>query len=146
MLRTEAPAALQFGAIPYTIVQDQIVFLLITSRGTGRWIFPKGALIEGLTPWESAAREALEEAGVEGRIQTTPIGSSRTIKSGIRRSVIEVEHYPLKVEVQHDEWQEMGQRYRHWAILPEAMRLITDKPLAELAQRTSQRITEGASL
>jgi len=34
------------------------VFLLVTSRRTGRWIFPKGRLSEGMEPWQSAEREA----------------------------------------------------------------------------------------
>jgi 8-oxo-dGTP pyrophosphatase MutT (NUDIX family) len=121
-------------------VQDEIAYLLITSRRTGRWIFPKGAIMEGLSPWDSAAREALEESGVEGQIETSPIGSYRTVKHGLRRLVIEVDLYPLRVEQQHEEWPEMRQRHRHWAILPEARRLITDKPLADLAAKLAQRI------
>ncbi|HEV7416410.1 MAG TPA: NUDIX hydrolase [Tianweitania sediminis] len=138
-LKEEGAPALQAGAMPYAIVQNQIAFLLITSRRTGRWIFPKGAVFEGLAPWDSAAQEALEEAGVEGQIETFPIGSYRSVKHGVRRSVIEVELYPLKVERQHEEWPEMRQRHRHWAILPEVTRLITDKPLAGLAVRLAQR-------
>ncbi len=132
----------QSGALPYTVVEDQIVFLLITSRRTGRWIFPKGAVTQGLTPWDSAAREAFEEAGVEGQVEQSPIGSYRAVKHGIRPSVIEVAIYPLKVERQHEEWPEMRQRHRHWAILPEAKRLITDKSVADLAVRLSKRIVE----
>ncbi len=46
-IRAHAAEALpQFGAIPYTVVRGQAVFLIITSRRSGRWIFPKGAPIE----------------------------------------------------------------------------------------------------
>ncbi|WMT92848.1 NUDIX domain-containing protein [Pelagibacterium sp. H642] len=69
------PAGPQYGAIPYTVVDGQLVVLLITSRGRGKWIFPKGGLMSGKTPWESAAHEAYEEAGVEGEIEEHPIGS-----------------------------------------------------------------------
>jgi 8-oxo-dGTP pyrophosphatase MutT (NUDIX family) len=63
------------------VVEGQVAFLLITSRRSGRWIFPKGAPIEGLAPWQVAAHEALEEAGVEGDVDTRALGSYRTMKT-----------------------------------------------------------------
>jgi len=131
----------QTGAIPYTIVKNQVVFLIVTSRGTGRWIFPKGELTEGQEPWETAALEALEEAGVEGEIERQPIGSYQTTKSlAIRRTIIEVDMYPLRVTRQLDQWQEMKNRHRHWVILPEARRLLSEPRLAALAQSLSRRV------
>lgn len=146
VLRAGGPAASkQAGAIPYTVVQGQVVFLLITSRGSGRWIFPKGEPIEGLEPWETAAREALEEAGVEGEVAPEPIGSYRTFKTlAFRRKIIEVEMFPLQVTRQLDDWAEKGLRHRHWAILPETKRLLSDARLAELAVRLSQRVRAEA--
>ncbi len=142
VLEGEAPR--QSGAIPYTIVDGQVVFLLVTSRRTGRWIFPKGAPIEGLNPREVAQREALEEAGVEGDIDQEPIGSYRTVKvKGVRRVGIEVDMYPLAVHTQLEEWAEKGQRHRHWALLVEAKRLLSDPLLAELASRLQARVTAG---
>ncbi|MEJ2623892.1 MAG: NUDIX hydrolase [Pseudolabrys sp.] len=138
-------ASKQAGAIPYTFVQDQVVFLLITSRGSGRWIFPKGDPIKGLGPWQTAAQEALEEAGIEGEVDPRPIGSYRTFKTqAFRRKIIDVEMYPLRVTRQLDDWAEKGLRHRHWAILPEAKRLLSDARLAELAARLSQRVRAEA--
>jgi 8-oxo-dGTP pyrophosphatase MutT (NUDIX family) len=131
----------QAGAIPYMVVDGQVVFLLVTSRGSGRWIFPKGELMEGLEPWEAAALEALEEAGVEGEIDPRPLGRYRAMKSlAIRRKVIEIEMYPLRVTRQLDDWAEKKMRHRHWAILPEAKRLLSDPEVAELAMKLSQRV------
>jgi len=131
----------QFGAIPYTVVKGEVVFLLITSRGSGRWIFPKGDPIEGLNAWDAAAQEALEEAGIEGEVDSRSLGSYRTFKTlAIRRKVIEVELYPLRVTRQFDEWPEKGSRHRHWAILPEVKRLLSDAQMANLAIRLSQRV------
>ena len=134
----------QFGAIPYTVVRGQVVFLLVTSRGTGRWIFPKGDPMEGLAPFETAAQEAVEEAGIEGEIDPTPIGAYRAFKTlPFRRKVIYVEMYPLRVTQQLDEWPEKGRRHRHWAILPEAKRLLSDARVADLAVRLNQRLRAG---
>jgi 8-oxo-dGTP pyrophosphatase MutT (NUDIX family) len=142
VLRTgQLDVARQAGAIPFTVVQGQVVFLIITSRRSGRWIFPKGAPIEGLSPWQVAMHEAAEEAGVEGDVYTQPIGSYRTMKTlGIRRAVIEVVMYPLRVTRQLDNWPEMKSRHRHWVILPEARRLLSEPRLAELASALSRRV------
>jgi 8-oxo-dGTP pyrophosphatase MutT (NUDIX family) len=131
----------QAGAIPYTVVQGQIAFLIITSRRSGRWIFPKGAPIEGIPPWEVAAHEALEEAGVEGEVEKRPIGSYRTMKVlAFRRAVMEVDMYPLRLTRQLDDWPEKNSRHRHWVVLPEARRLLSDRRLADLAARVSRHV------
>ena len=63
-----------------------------------------------------------------------PIGFYRTFKTlALRRTVIEVEMFPLRVTRQLDDWPEKAYRHRHWAILPEAKRLLSDARLAELA-------------
>jgi len=125
----------QAGAIPYSLVDGQVAVLLITSRRTGRWIFPKGGLMEGLDPHEAAAQEALEEAGVEGVVGDMPLGAWRTIKRrGVRVKPIEVDMYPLRVTQQHDTWEEQAQRRRHWAGLREARQLRSEPYLADLAR------------
>lgn len=133
------PAGPQFGALPYQIVGGQVVVLLITSRGRGKWIFPKGGQIEGMTPWDSAAQEAYEEAGVEGEIEAMPIGSYFLPVTGERPKPVEVKIFPLLVTKQRDDWKEMGVRYRHWALVPEAKRLITHEGLADVAVALAQR-------
>jgi len=136
----------QYGAIPYTIVDGQLVLLLITSRGRGQWIFPKGGLIDGMTPWDSAAREAFEEAGVEGEIESKPIGSYFLPVTDERPQPVEVKMYPLLVTEQREDWQEQGLRYRHWAVYAEAKRLITNDGLAALALSLAQRETSRPAL
>jgi len=140
----DAEAARQSGAIPFTVVDGKAVFLIITSRRTGRWIFPKGSVIEGMAPWESAAQEAFEEAGIEGDVDTVPIGSYRDMKSaGIRRVPIEVDLYPLRLLRQLDDWPEKRNRHRHWVILSEAKRLLSNPRMAELAALLDQRVTQS---
>lgn len=135
------PAGPQFGALPYRVVDGQVVVLLITSRGRGKWIFPKGGLMSGKTPWESAAIEAYEEAGVEGEIESTPIGSYFLPVTPERPKPVEVQMFPLLVTHQRDDWKEKGQRYRHWAVVPEARRLITHEGLGDVALALAQRET-----
>jgi 8-oxo-dGTP pyrophosphatase MutT (NUDIX family) len=59
----------QVAAVCYRMRGDGIEFLLVRTRGSGRWTFPKGNAEPGMTHAQAAALEAFEEAGVHGRIQ-----------------------------------------------------------------------------
>jgi 8-oxo-dGTP pyrophosphatase MutT (NUDIX family) len=59
----------QVAAVCYRIRAGGIEFLLVQTRGGGRWTFPKGGAEPGLTHAQAAALEAFEEAGVHGRIE-----------------------------------------------------------------------------
>src|SRR5689334_19421091 len=56
------------AAVCYRIRGPEIDFLLVQTRG-GRWTFPKGGVEPGMTRAQAAAMEALEEAGVYGRVE-----------------------------------------------------------------------------
>ena len=64
----------QYAALPYRLGRDGLEILLITSRGSGRWIIPKGWPMAGLSPSQAAALEALEEAGVTGNVSADSVG------------------------------------------------------------------------
>ena len=72
--KQKSNARSQFGALCYRITDGKIQVLLITSRRTQRWILPKGWPENGITPGESAAKEAMEEAGVTGKLNERPLG------------------------------------------------------------------------
>ena len=59
----------QVAAVCYRLRRGLVEFLLVQTRGSGRWIFPKGSAEPGLTHAQAAAIEAFEEAGVHGRIE-----------------------------------------------------------------------------
>ncbi len=59
----------QVAAVCYRVRSGGIEFLLVQTRGSGRWTFPKGSAEPGLTHAQAAALEAFEEAGVHGRIE-----------------------------------------------------------------------------
>jgi 8-oxo-dGTP pyrophosphatase MutT (NUDIX family) len=62
----------EVAAVCYRIHESRLEFLLVQTRRGGRWIFPKGGVERGLTRSQSAALEALEEAGVHGSIEEAP--------------------------------------------------------------------------
>ena len=80
---------MQYGCLPWRRVGDAVEVMLITSRGTGRWVIPKGWPMVGVSGAESAAQEALEEAGVVGSTANA-IGSypyNKLLKTGEFRAV-----------------------------------------------------------
>jgi 8-oxo-dGTP pyrophosphatase MutT (NUDIX family) len=58
------------AAVCYRIQQDGLPEFLLVRTRAGRWTFPKGAVDGDPTAAAAAAREAYEEAGVLGRIES----------------------------------------------------------------------------
>src|SRR5690606_30264532 len=114
----DGAATREAGVIPFAIEDGEPVFLLVTSRRTGRWIFPKGVCREHEPAATCAKREAFEEAGVDGEIAGGPVGTYRDRKHGAGPLLVEM--YPFAVSRQHDDWPEKSVRKRHWATLDEA--------------------------
>ncbi|MDH3666420.1 MAG: NUDIX hydrolase [Paracoccaceae bacterium] len=130
----------QFGAVPYRRGAGGLEFLLITSRRTGRWIFPKGGKMPFLSASDTAAEEAYEEAGVRGSVETRPLGSYRDIK--IREdgeTMIEVDMYPMMVEEELLDWPEKDQRRRRWVGLDEATILLSHPELVTIVKEIAAR-------
>ncbi|MDP2213364.1 NUDIX hydrolase [Phenylobacterium sp.] len=139
--RTPAAPTRQAGAVPYRVTDKGVSVLLVTSRRTGRWVFPKGGLMSGRTPWESAAQEALEEAGVEGEVEDVALGAYPSVRiRGDRREDLEVSLYLLRVTRQLDRWPERGQRRRRWMSLSEAAVRLGDPGLVDLLNRAAERL------
>ena len=119
----------QYGVLPYrTDAQDGLRILLITSKERRRWVIPKGNPIPVFLNYESAAREAFEEAGVEGRISTAPIGSfhyDKMRRSGAADAIVTV--YPLLVIREAADWPERAERTRQW-FSPEAAAEAVEEP------------------
>lgn len=136
----------QSGAAPYRVTDKGLSVLLITSRRTGRWLFPKGGLMKGREPWESAAQEAFEEAGVEGVTDPQPLGAYRSnrLRNG-RTELIEVVIYPLKVTRELDRWPERRERRRQWLSPAEVRGLVSDPDLLSILSALEERVGPAVS-
>jgi 8-oxo-dGTP pyrophosphatase MutT (NUDIX family) len=126
----------QVGVIAWLPGPGPLRFALVTSRRTGRWVFPKGSVDAGQTPQAAAAREAMEEAGVAGRPEPAPVGSFRALK--VRAPFvwpIEVAIYPMRIDRVLEDWPESGQRDRRFVTLDEARHLLRDRAMLDVAER-----------
>jgi 8-oxo-dGTP pyrophosphatase MutT (NUDIX family) len=61
------------AAICYRRSHAGLEFLLVRTRNRLAWTFPKGHLEVGESPVQAAEREAMEEAGVSGRMEGDPL-------------------------------------------------------------------------
>jgi 8-oxo-dGTP pyrophosphatase MutT (NUDIX family) len=134
--KTEGGGRRQFAAVPVRRRDDaQLEVLLLTSRQTRRWVIPKGWPIRRLSPAASAAREAFEEAGLEGMIAgEEPIGSYR-YRKGLndgRSALVTVAVFLLIVSRQHASWPEQNERTLRWCQPEEAAQLVDEPELAAL--------------
>ncbi len=75
----------QVAAVCYRVRSAGIELLLVQTRGSGRWTFPKGSAEPGLTHAQAAALEAFEEAGVHGRMEEASFASYIRRKPGDSR-------------------------------------------------------------
>jgi 8-oxo-dGTP pyrophosphatase MutT (NUDIX family) len=105
----------QYAALPFRYAHG-LEILLISSRETRRWVIPKGWPMKGRKPHAAAAREALEEAGVVGRIAKRAVGSYRYVKRLKNGAPLlcTVEVFPMMVSGQRDRWRERDQRAIRW--------------------------------
>jgi phosphohistidine phosphatase len=126
----------QSGVIPYRIVNGATEVLLVTTRGSG-WAVPKGIVEPGLSPIESAAREAREEAGAEGEIDSVLLGAFDFTKWGAR---CRVSVFPMKVSGLLDgrDWAERNRRKRKWFSPEDAMARVKFPEVAEMIHALSR--------
>lgn len=133
----ETPIAprLQYAALPWRIDEENgVEILLATSRDTKRWVVPKGWPMKGRKPHIVAAIEAMQEAGLHGKIEKTKLGDfeyEKRLKGG---SAVDcrVEVFSLRVERQRRKWPEKGQRVTYWFPYKVAAQQVDEPQLREI--------------
>jgi 8-oxo-dGTP pyrophosphatase MutT (NUDIX family) len=127
----------QACVVPFRRCGDAFEFCLITSLKKKRWIFPKGIVDPGETLHETALKEALEEAGLRGRIVGPPLGTYQEAKWGATLNVT-----VLLMEVTRCErhWHEADLRQRRWVRASSAREAVSKKQLKRFADAAFRRL------
>ncbi|MEA2078514.1 MAG: histidine phosphatase family protein [Pseudomonadota bacterium] len=128
----------QSSVIPYRLRNGHPEILVILSSQKKHFVVPKGIKDPGLSPQDSAAKEAREEAGVEGRVMEPAIGFYRYEKWG---AICTVDVYAMEVTavVPEHEWQE-SHRGREWVSPEEAAERLKQKALAPMVLALAEKL------
>jgi ADP-ribose pyrophosphatase YjhB (NUDIX family) len=127
----------QSGVIPYRKTKDGLEVLLITSLKKKKWVIPKGFIEFNLTPFESAKKEAYEEAGVIGSNETIELGFFGNQKS---IGICHVKVYAMEVIKMLDEYPEMLQRKRKWFNIQEASAAVEVKEISDMITALGSKV------
>lgn len=128
----------QSGVIPFRKNNNEIEILLITSITKKKWIIPKGYVEFNLSPFESAKKEALEEAGVLGSNETIRLGSYQIRKNN---AFLELQVFTMEVTEVLEDYREMDVRLRKWYKLKDAIEIISIPEIMEMLKSLPQKIS-----
>lgn len=122
----------QSSVIPYRIREGRVEILVVMSSKRKHWVVPKGVSDPATSLQASAAKEAFEEAGVEGEVGETALGSYQYEKWG---APCTVQVYPMRVShiLDEEHWEE-SHRGREWLSPKQAVKRVKQpelKPMIE---------------
>ncbi len=122
----------QSGVIPYRKKNGKTEVLLVTSIRKRNWIVPKGFIEYNMSPFQSAKKEAFEEAGVRGSNSTKILGSYKVRKNG---SELQTKIYSMKVTRVFKDYPEKNLRKRKWFSVYDAAKKVDIDELATIIRR-----------
>jgi 8-oxo-dGTP pyrophosphatase MutT (NUDIX family) len=116
------------AAVCYRLSGVSVEFLLVNTSA-GKWTFPKGRIDPLLSPSESAAQEALEEAGAMGLIEPAHFASylDRKRVAGQESLAQEITIAAYLLEVRRRVVPEEADRNPTWFTAQETKRRLSEK-------------------
>ena len=127
----------QSAVIPYRKKDGELQILLITSIIKKRWIIPKGFIEFNLSAFESAKKEAYEEAGIIGANETIELGNFKIDKYG---GDVLIKVYSMEVVEEHEDYSEKNLRKRKWFSLDEAIKKIETPEIANMIRKLETKL------
>ena len=121
---------LQVAVIPFRRQRGGLQILLISARRRKHWTVPKGYHHGDHALTEIAAKKAWKEAGVQGKISQSVLGTYRYRK---KRHYCFVYVYPMEVHSIANKWQQ-DKRKRKWVAVEDAVYEISEPELSRIAQ------------
>ncbi|MCW8817900.1 MAG: NUDIX hydrolase [Ignavibacteriaceae bacterium] len=133
--KTEAKRRTHFdqsGVIPYRRKNGTLEVLLVTTIRKKNWIIPKGFIEYHLSPFQSAKKEAFEEAGVRGSNTTRILGSYKAKKNG---SELLTKVYSMRVTAVYKDYPEKNLRKRKWLSATDAAKKVSIPEVAKMIRK-----------
>ena len=127
----------QSCVIPYRIANGIIELLLITSIKKQRWIFPKGYIEFNLTAFESAKKEAYEEAGVIGENETVELGAFE-LKKKNKKAIVKI--FSMEVTKELKDYPEKNLRKRKWFSVKDALINIENNDIINFVHKLEDKV------
>lgn len=125
------------AVIPYRLNEGKLEILLVSSIRKKNWIVPKGYVEFNLTPFESAKKEAYEEAGVVGSNETVEVGQFIADKKN-RKELIKV--YTMEVDEELNDYPEKNLRKRKWFTFDEAMEKVQNPQIKNFIKKLKETL------
>jgi 8-oxo-dGTP pyrophosphatase MutT (NUDIX family) len=130
----------QSGVLPYRKKNGELQILLITSIKRKRWIVPKGYIEFNLSPFESAKKEAYEEAGVIGANETVELGSFIMDRA---TGPCHIKIFSMEVVEILDDYPEKNVRKRKWFTVKEASETVSIQEVAKMIRELGAKISQS---
>ncbi len=126
----------QSGVVPYRRKNGKLEVLLVTSIRKKKWIIPKGFIEYHMSAFQSAKKEAFEEAGIRGSNTTRVLGSYTVRKKG---SELLTKVYSMRVTRVFKDYPEKNLRKRKWFSVSDAVKKVEIDELASVIRRFGRK-------
>lgn len=123
----------QFAALCYRYKNDKLQVCIVTTRGSGRWILPRGWPTHKKTAHDGAAIEAYEEAGITGQVFPNAVGTyvyDKPLDDGVAPVLVVV--YAIHATQVAKKWPEKSERKRKWVSLRTAAKKLDEPGLKQI--------------
>ncbi|KAG8064388.1 hypothetical protein GUJ93_ZPchr0004g39777 [Zizania palustris] len=117
------------GCVPYRVGDDgELQVLMVSTPNRLDFVFPKGGWEDDEDVYQAACREAMEEAGVKGKINRASLGlwvlrSKSSQKSESPSGACKGYIFALEVTEELERWPEQDTHGRRWESPEDAFRL-----------------------
>lgn len=136
---TNAEIPQQAAAVAVRRRGETLETCVIRKKDARHWGVPKGLIDPGDTAEETALNEAIEEAGIRGRLLGPPLGTYSYRKWETNLVVVV---YVMQVFVEHSDWLEAPFRERRWVSLDEAKHLLLHHPVSRFVDQAFLRFAD----
>ncbi len=139
----QVPFKRQAAAVPFRVLEDGRIEIMLIRRKDKPWGIPKGGVDPGRTLRDTALNEAAEEAGLHGELLEEPLGDFIYRK---QKGELLVSVYAMRVTSMDEHWMEEGYRERNWVAIEEALNLIGRKEIQPMIAKLGRLVGGGQQL